>query len=352
MAIPEHVSQFEQGADAWNAWRVQLRKESTTWAPDLRGLDLRGRDLRAYDFINVRLYNANLRAAKLYGMNLNGVHLSGADLTGANLSGCTFWTTILGRANLTDANLVGAEFLQTDLWETDFSGSTVGGTIFGAVDLSTAIGLDAVKHAGPSTIGIDTLYQSSGKIPDVFLRGAGIPDDFIAYVASLVSQPIEFYSCFISYSHADKPFARRLHDILQGRGIRCWLDEHQLLPGDNIYDEIDRGILIWDKVLLCASEKSLNSWWVDNEITIAFAKEQALWRERGKHVLALIPLDLDGYLLHGWQDGKAQQIKTRLAADFTGWEKDNDKFETEVARVIQALRADENAREQPPQPKI
>jgi TIR domain len=67
---------------------------------------------------------------------------------------------------------------------------------------------------------------------------------------SLVGRPFEFYSCFISYSHADQSFARRLHDQLQGRGIRCWLDEHQLLPGDDIYEQIDRGIRFWHKVLL------------------------------------------------------------------------------------------------------
>src|ERR1039457_224253 len=50
----------------------------------------------------------------------------------------------------------------------------------------------------------------------------------------LLNQAIEFYSCFISYSHAEKPFAYRLHDTLQSRGIRCWLDEHQVLPGDAI----------------------------------------------------------------------------------------------------------------------
>ncbi len=32
--------------------------------------------------------------------------------------------------------------------------------------------------------------------------------------------PIEFYSCFISYSHADKSFADRLYYGLQMRGIR------------------------------------------------------------------------------------------------------------------------------------
>lgn len=69
-------------------------------------------------------------------------------------------------------------------------------------------------------------------------------------------RPIDDYSVFISYSHQDKPFARRIHDTLQGRGIRCWLDEHQLLPGDDVHEHIERGIRLWDKVLLCASQHS------------------------------------------------------------------------------------------------
>jgi hypothetical protein len=57
-----------------------------------------------------------------------------------------------------------------------------------------------------------------------------------------VPKAVELCSCFISYSHADKSFARRLRDQLQGRGIRCWLDEKQILPGDDIYEQVDHGI--------------------------------------------------------------------------------------------------------------
>jgi hypothetical protein len=164
-------------------------------------------------------------------------------------------------------------------------------------------------------------------------------------------QPIQFYSCFISYNHSDKSFARRLFDALQGRGIRCWLDEHQLLPGHDIFSEVDRGIRLWDKVLLCCSRSSLTSWWVDNEINIAFDKEQRLMKERGLRTLALIPVDLDGYLFSkDYESGKATQIRSRIASDFTGWEQSNQKFEEQLERIVKSLRTDDG-REIPPMAK-
>ena len=243
--------------------------------------------------------------------------------------------------------MTGVNFIGAYVDGANFNEAEIAHAQFDNINLSSAKNLDLVNHKGPSTVGIDSLIRSKGKIPEAFLRGCGVPEELIASFRDYFTNPIEFYSCFISYSHADKAFARQLHDFLQGRGIRCWLDEHQLLPGHDIFEEVDRGIKLWDKVLLCASKDSLSSWWVDNEINRAFKKEQTIMKSRGKKVLALIPLDLDGFIFSDWENGKAEQVKSRLAADFQGWQNDNDKLQQQFELVLKALRTD-GGREAPP----
>jgi TIR domain/Trypsin-like peptidase domain len=161
----------------------------------------------------------------------------------------------------------------------------------------------------------------------------------------------DYFSVFISYNHADAVFAARLHDRLVSQGIRTWLDQKTLLPGDDIAEEVARGITGWDKVLLCASQHSLRSWWVDHEIERTFQKERDLFRSRGRKVLSLVPLMLDDFLLQSWESAKALEVRSRIAADFRLWQ-DESHFEAAFAKLLAALRAGAHGRQAPPEPKL
>jgi uncharacterized protein YjbI with pentapeptide repeats len=340
MANRRLVEIFKGGVGPWNRWR-----ENDSIAPDLIDADLRGPGPEweikwaSSKEISFRPY----RQGAL--LDRRGINLERAMLVRANLS----WTD-LRRADLRSTYLLETNLGGTDLRGANLSHALVSGTFFVDTDLTDVVGLENTFHMGPSSIDLSTL-RKSGKLPDEFLRGCGLPDAFIRYLPFLLEEAAHFSSCFISYSHGDAAFARRLHETLQGRGIRCWLDEKQLLPGDDIYEHVDRGIRLWDKVLLCCSKHSLTSWWVDAEIGKAFAKEQTLMKARGQKVRVLIPLNLDGHLFE-WHDGKADEVRTRLAGEFTGWDTEPRKYETQVERVIRALRVDDGAREHPPASKL
>ena len=87
-------------------------------------------------------------------------------------------------------------------------------------------------------------------------------------------QPIQFYSCFISYSSKDQGFADRLYADLQNKGVRCWFAPEDLKIGDRFRDRIDESIRLHDKLLLILSENSVSSQWVGDEVEAAFEREQ------------------------------------------------------------------------------
>jgi hypothetical protein len=193
-----------------------------------------------------------------------------------------------------------------------------------------AKGLDRCLHEGPSIIDHRTL-QRSGQLPLTFLRGCGLPDNLIDYLPSLLNQPIQFYSCFISYSSTNDEFAHRLYADLQNEGIRCWFAPEDMKIGDRTRTRVDEVIRVHEKLLLVLSDSSINSDWVEKEVEAAFEKE----RETGTTVL--FPIRLDDAVMEtkiGW----AADIKrSRHIGDFRNW-KDHDAYQKALARLLRDLR--------------
>lgn len=182
--------------------------------PDLSYADLSYARLSHADLSHAVLRHADLAHAHLNDADLRGAHLNDADLSRADLIG----------ARLIGARLIGVNLSGAVLGGADFTDVIMGDTTFADNDLSRVKGLETVIHLAPSTVGIDTIYKSRGNIPEIFLRGCGVPESFIVQMHALVAstEAIQFYSCFISYSSKDQDFADRLYADLQSRGVRCW----------------------------------------------------------------------------------------------------------------------------------
>lgn len=410
MANPEHVTQLEKGVTEWNAWRaanpevIPDLSGVTIYREFFQGIDLREANLRGVnlrfclftdaDFSRADLRTAILRNSHAVNARFDGaqfryigpqINFSGSSFVGAtfeecdlaeanffmaNLSEATFVGTNLMRAmlrrarldkaHLTSCGLHEAFLVDTSLHEARVDQCVFSQTVVTGVDLSVLASLEDCQYDGPShvagsleptAIGLRQRPYRQGAV-ETFFRGAGIPDEYLLTFRGTIQRPIEFYSCFISYSHSDAEFARRIYNDLQMSGIRCWLDEHALLPGDDIYAEVDKGIRLWDKVLLCCSRSSLDSWWVERELDTAFEKEKTIRHDRGENKLVIIPLDLDGYLLDQWNGSHASALRKRLAARFLGWEADGVLYRRQLERLQAALRSDEAARAAPPQSKL
>jgi hypothetical protein len=354
MANPQHLAALAQGVESWNRWRAA----NPDVQPDLRGAGLNTSRHNLHEF-----EHANFRDADLAGTEIWSASLKYADLSGANLSGADLYFVDLDGASLRNADLSDTRLRYVDFRDADLSESRFARTDIVGVDLSRARGLELARYDARVSVDFDTfettaqgLSEATGQqiAVETFYRNVGVPDHLIEFYRERVGQQMEFFSTFISHSHEDKEFARRLYEALRLEGVRCWLDEKNILPGDDIYDKVDDGVRQWDKILLCCSRHSLNSWWVDSEIATAFEKEQRLTKERGRKVQAIIPIDLDGFLFSAdFARGYRAELRRRLAANLTSWSSDNYlKFRKEIDPIVRALRIDNGAREQTPKARL
>ncbi|HET6597834.1 MAG TPA: toll/interleukin-1 receptor domain-containing protein [Anaerolineales bacterium] len=398
MAIEEHLAVFKQGVDAWNRWRdanpavppdlsrVNFWSLETSdpylmealwnvWRPErrsynlknvnftsanLRGAclscaDLRGArfncadlsfaDLRLATVDGVQFKEAKLKAVKLGGLhavraNLSQTDLEYADLSGADLTGADLTHSNLKSVNLTDAVLDGA----------DLSESTMQWGLLANVDLSQVKGLEAVRHWGRSSVGMDTIERSQGRIPESFLQGCGLSALEIEYVklatpgleAEQVKAIVEsiaqirFHrgqsgSCFIGFDLQDEEFAQHLHADLQRHGIRCWFVPVHRKFGNPLRPILDRQRRLREKLVVILSEPCLENEWIAEEV------EAALQEETDGNRLIVLPVRLDDAVMQSRENWAAHLKRARPIGDFSQW-KDTAHYERAFQQLLKVLR--------------
>ncbi len=148
-------------------------------------------------------------------------------------------------------------------------------------------------------------------------------------------------SVFLSHNSKDKPWVRVLAERLIADEVIVWLDEAEINIGDSLIDKIAEGIKEMKFVAAIISKNSVESNWVQKELSIAMSKEVA-----GRKATVL-PLVIDDCEL-------PVSLSDKLYADF----KNPDDFEASYEKLLRAIgvnKAKKSIQEQKqkqPSPKI
>lgn len=156
--------------------------------------------------------------------------------------------------------------------------------------------------------------------------------------SNIIQSQLSFHSCFISYSHKDELFAKRLNSRMRKAGVHVWYAPEDVQGGQKLHEQIEVEIKKHDKLLIVLSENSLKSEWVITEI-IEARKAELKSKRRKLFPIRLVSMDK----IKKWQcfdadSGKdlAIEIREYFIPDFSNW-RDHGSFETAFDKLLKDL---------------
>jgi uncharacterized protein YjbI with pentapeptide repeats len=312
---------------------------------DLSGVNLSGADLSGAICRATLLRGANLRAANLDGAYLLEADLRDADLTHARMTGASLDSTDLSGANLTGANLTGAYAADAKLTRTmlaytnlqsahlagaDVTGARLAFTGFAdCVSLPDATGLEQVDHLAPSTLDLGTLRAGAARLPDVFLRGAGLAGEEIEALRALYPAPLPRPSCLLWHAEEDRAFAERLRGDLIARNVSCWRYRPDLHAGYLLQIVFDTAMRRHDRLVAVCSRHLLAHPDTPALLNVLTRREQDTGFQR------LFPLRLDDSIASDSRDW-LHGLRDRPMHDFRSIQEDR-AYRAQVDRLTTAL---------------
>ncbi len=371
MKNEEFIALLKKGVDYWNRWRVDnpdieimvskisLRGEVQLFNKDILrdGIDFHGVSFINSDLYYARLYNANLQGAKFQFCQMEGIklnhcnarnssfesssmrqaHLYASNFSRSRIIDVDFERADINNVDLSEADLEYTTFNETDLHAVDCSRAVFGRTVLCGINLENVSGLETAQHSSPSYLSIDTIIESRGNIPEIFLQGVGVPQIWVDYIPSLIKErPIEFHKCFVSYSRKDIEFADKLYYALKSKGIRVWMDRRDLETGSKFRKEIEDAIHIYDKVIAIVSENSIKSRFVEDEVEAVFEREEREGRD------ILMPIIIDDSIFNTSCAWAAVVRRKYTWCDFRNWENYQD-FQSSIDKLLRDLEQKEKS---------
>ena len=284
--------------------------------------------LKGADLSYASLSYVDLERADLSGANLSGADFSWANLSHADLRGATLTDTALTMTNLTGADLRGARIVKADFESSILHRATAGGTLFANCDLRSVIGLDSMLHAAPSTIALDTLARSGGRISRLFLEGSGVAEPLIAAQDVLTGERRTYPTVLLIGSMAESDLAERLCQDLSQAHIPAWAlyadDEDALNAGEVSLDHI----VYYDRLALLCTDASL-----ENPLTSRYFAELVRTARQGTSS-PLISLGF-GELFYQRQDRLCNNLRKGEAMDFReGYDSALDSLVRELSAPV------------------
>lgn len=79
---------------------------------------------------------------------------------------------------------------------------------------------------------------------------------------------------FISHSHNDEIFARKVASLLQDQGLDVWEASNEIFPGDNWAAKISRGLQESNAMVVLLTPESLKSIWVQRDVEYALGAQE------------------------------------------------------------------------------
>jgi len=145
-------------------------------------------------------------------------------------------------------------------------------------------------------------------------------------ISEIQSPNAEKKQIFISYSWSNKPSVNKLHIFLKQKLFNCWIDDHQLQGGSELFTKIDAGISDCKVFIACCSNTygaSTNS-----------QRELLLANDRKKLIIPVLVAPCDPWPPKG-QTGPL--LAGKLYVDLSTDEKFEKTVEQLITTIIQSL---------------